>query len=412
MTPRDAPPLRDPETELAADELTTPRGLLWRARARYPDLYRHGRVHVAAGRQWQPPDLARVTREPRAAALAPERWLVLDVETTGLGARAGTYAFLVGLGWWEAGAFVVEQLLMRDPSDEPALLCAVAERFTGYDGLVTFNGKSFDAPLLATRFAMSRQAAPHAGLVHCDMLHAARRVTTRTERGGSRLAALEKHWLGVRRHADIAGCDVPEVYMDYLRTGSAAVLDSVLRHNRIDILSLALLTAEIARFLPRTLAALADPDGAPAERLAVARIFDAAGERGAAESLYEACLTRAASVAVRRGARQSLASSRKRRGDLLGACALWERMLEDEPDLVEPCEELAKVLEHRLAAPGRALERVAARLEGGGLGTEEREQLLHRRRRLERKVGNLRRPPLETPAAEGAPGRAVSQPCS
>jgi uncharacterized protein YprB with RNaseH-like and TPR domain len=412
MTPRDAPPLRDPETELTAGELTTPHGLVWWARARYPGLYRHGRVHVAAGRQWQPDDLARVAREPRAARLAPERWVVLDVETTGLGARAGTYAFLVGLGWWDADAFIVEQFLMRDPSDEPALLHAVAARFAGFAGLVSFNGKSFDAPLLSTRFAMARQPAPHTGLVHCDMLHAARRVTTREAHGGSRLAALEKQWLGVRRHADIAGRDVPDVYMDYLRTGSAAVLDGVLRHNRIDILSLSLLTAEIARFVPRTLAALADPGGVPAERLAVARIFDAAGDRDQAESLYEACLAPGAPLAVRQGARQALARSRKGQGDLAAACTLWESMLEDDPDLVEPCEELAKAFEHRLAAPGRALERVAARLAGAALGTSARQQLLHRRQRLERKVGNLRLAHLETPPADGALDRAASQPCS
>ncbi len=411
MTPRAAPPLHDPETELAADELATPHGLVWRARARYPDLYRHGGVYVAAGREWQPHDLARVTREPRAAGLAAERWLVLDVETTGLGARAGTYAFLVGLGWWEKDAFMVEQLLMRDPSDEPALLSAVTERLAGFAGLVTFNGKAFDAPLLATRFAMSRQPAPHAGLVHCDMLHAARRVTIEGERGGSRLAALEKRWLGVWRHADIAGRDVPDVYLDYLRTGNSVVLDGVLRHNRVDILSLALLTAEVARFPPRTLAALADPGGVAAERLAVARIYDAAGERDTAESLYEACLGAAAPLPVRRGAHQALAKSRKRRGDLLGACALWERMLEAEPDLVEPCEELAKALEHRLAAPGRALERVAARLEGAALGEGERQQLVHRQQRLERKVGNLRLAQLETAPAEGPLDPAASQPC-
>ena len=92
----------------------------------------------------------------------PEQWLFLDTETTGLAGGTGTYAFLVGLAWWEGGGLEVEQLFMRDYSEERSLLAALAERLAERPVLVTFNGKSFDWPLLETRYRMTRTIPPPA----------------------------------------------------------------------------------------------------------------------------------------------------------------------------------------------------------------------------------------------------------
>ena len=405
---RPAPPLADPETRLEAIEESTPHGVLWLARATYPDRYRHGRAQVASGRDFLPADLALVSRERAAAGVACDGWLVLDVESTGLGAHAGTIAFLVGIGAFTAHGFVVEQLLMRDPSDEPALLHALAARLERAPGLVTFNGKAFDLPLLSTRFAMARRSAPHARVVHCDLLHTARRLWARGA-GECRLGALERRFLGVRRGHDVAGRDVPDLYLDYLRGGSGAALDAVLRHNRADLLSLMLLTADAARFPRRARDGFAPGSDGARDRARAARLHADAGATAEARALYAACLGSDAPRDVRQSARAWLARTRVRGGDLAGACALWRQMLEEEPDLVEPVEALAKTFEHRLRDPARALAWVDERLAGARLVPAAAAALAHRRARLTRKLGGI--PPAGGPRlpGEGSESRLESQ---
>jgi hypothetical protein len=386
--PRPAPPLADPETLVTSGEERTPHGPLWVARATYPDRYRHGRAHLGRARDFAAADLALVTRERRAQAVAPGGWLALDVESTGLGARAGTYAFLVGVGMWVADDFVVEQLLMRDPSDEPALLHALTERLARAAGILTFNGKAFDLPLLATRCALAKRPAAHAALVHCDVLHAARRIW-RGGTGDCRLGALERRLLGLRRSHDVAGRDVPDLYLEYLRGGTANSIDAVLRHNRADLVSLALLAAEAARFLERA-RTTPPPDGEGAtDRLRAARLYADSGAELEAAALFATCLGPGAPRPTRQAARAWLARARARAGDAAGACALWQAMLAEEPDLVEPYQALAKTYEHRVRDPARALAWVDERLARAPLAATDAAELAHRRARLARKLGGM-----------------------
>jgi hypothetical protein len=180
--------------------------------------------------------------------------------------------------------------------------------------------------------------------------------------------------------------------LQYLRGGSGADLDPILAHNRADLLSLALLTAEAARFLPRVemdagdgrrrdLASLAD------EQLRAARICWQANELQRARALLERCLAGAATPAVRQAARTLLAQLHKRHGEWDPACQLWEAMAADDPALVDPVEELAKVSEHRRRDPLRALAWVDQRLAGPDLDAAARDALLHRRARLARRAG-------------------------
>src|SRR3984957_6514980 len=122
----------------------------------------------------------------------PRQWLFLDTETTGLMGGTGTYPFLVGVAWWDAGGLEVEQFFMREHSEEHALLVTLAERMAERRVLVTFNGKSFDWPLLETRFRMTRKIAPPIPRAHLDFLHPARNLW-RIRLGSVRLAELEKH---------------------------------------------------------------------------------------------------------------------------------------------------------------------------------------------------------------------------
>ena len=169
--------------------------------------------------------------------------ICLDTETTGLGTATGTYAFLVGLGWWEGEAFRQVQLLLPDQSDEPALLSELAALIPPEAWLVTYNGRGFDWPLLVTRYRMARRPPPlHAG--HLDLLPLVRRVF-RHRMADARLRSVEETLLGVARHRDVEGWEIPGRYLDFLRGGPADVLVDVARHNSEDVLSLARLIGHV-----------------------------------------------------------------------------------------------------------------------------------------------------------------------
>ncbi len=148
----------------------------------------------------------------------PAQWIFLDTETTGLAGGSGTYAFLVGLAWWEGGGLEVEQFFMRDYSEERSLLFALAERLAERRVLVTFNGKSFDWPLLETRYRMSRKIALPTLCTHLDFLHSARNLW-RLRLGSVRLSQLERHVLGWDRGADLMSDLIPRIYLDFVRGG-------------------------------------------------------------------------------------------------------------------------------------------------------------------------------------------------
>lgn len=174
-----------------------------------------------------------------------DRALFMDTETTGLSGGAGTLAFLTGLGWVENGRFIVEQYFLRDYSEEVHMLARIAERMRGRTHMVTFNGKSFDCPLLESRFTLMRMRGDWRELNQIDLLHPARRVwKLRLERCS--LGALEEHVLGVSRDIDIPGAEVPERYFHYLKTHDFAEMTEVIEHNRQDIVTLMLLMGRMA----------------------------------------------------------------------------------------------------------------------------------------------------------------------
>ena len=175
----------------------------------------------------------------------PERPLVLlDTETTGLGTGTGTLAFLVGVGTWEGHDFVTRQLLLPEQSDEDGYLAALAELIPADACLVSYNGRSFDWPLLMTRYRLhGRPPPPHAA--HLDLLPLARTLW-RHRLSDARLASVESAICGVRREHDLPGGLVPARYLDYLRSGHGGLLREVIEHNRQDVVSMALLLRVLA----------------------------------------------------------------------------------------------------------------------------------------------------------------------
>jgi hypothetical protein len=279
-----------------------------------------------------------------------QQWLFLDTETTGLAGGTGTYPFLVGLAWWEGGGLEVEQLFMREYSEERSLLAALAERLAERPVLVTFNGKSFDWPLLETRYRMTRTIPPPAPRAHLDFLHPARNLW-RPRLGSVRLSQLERHVLGWDRGADVMSELIPSIYLDFVRRGHADPLVPVFQHNQMDLRGLAGLSGRI-------LSLLSDREPTSRDGLelyGVSRICERRGELKRARKLYEQSIASVLPMETDRAARAALARLARRDGDLARARELWESTLGNSREGYEAYEQLAIYYEHEAREPRRAL---------------------------------------------------------
>ena len=223
----------------------------------------------------------------------------IDLETTGLSGGAGTVAFLVGCGYFDLGAFQVRQFLLTSFSAERALLAAVAELFGDANLIVSYNGKTFDVPVMETRWAFHRMRPPLEEVPHFDMLHPARRLwrsrSAAGDEGGCRLATLERLLLNMRRVGDVDGFEIPGRYFQFLRTADPCPLEPVLEHNRLDLVSLAAVTSRALRLTSGADTAIRDAT----EALAVGRVLERAGLLERAEACYQRAA--GASCAATRG---------------------------------------------------------------------------------------------------------------
>ena len=279
----------------------------------------------------------------------PDQWLFLDTETTGLSGGSGTYAFLIGIAWWESGGLEVEQFFMREYSEERALLLALKERIAEHPVLVTFNGKSFDWPLLETRYRMSRKVSLPSPRAHLDFLHPARNLW-RLRLGSVRLSELERYVLGWDRGADLMSGLIPQIYFDYLRGGPPEQLVPVLNHNQMDLRGLAALSSRILSLLSD--AENLGQDGL--ELFGVSRICEKRGEHKRARNLYEKSIASILPTETDRAARRSLARIAKRQGDFDLACELWKDAVGNSRHGYEAYEQLAIYYEHKARDPEQA----------------------------------------------------------
>ena len=169
--------------------------------------------------------------EPGLATADHRRTVFIDLETTGLSGGAGTVAFLVGCGFYDLGAFQVRQFLLTSYAAERALLSAVAEFFDDAELIVTYNGKTFDVPVMETRWLFHRMEMPLDGVPHFDALHTARRLwKSRTDdpaEGGCRLSTLERLLFDVRRVGDVGGFEIPSRFFQFMRSGDPRPLEPV-----------------------------------------------------------------------------------------------------------------------------------------------------------------------------------------
>jgi len=324
-------------------------------------------------------------------ASAP-RTVFIDLETTGLSGGAGTVAFLVGCGFFDLGAFQVRQFLLTSHAGERALLAAVAEFFEDADLIVTYNGKTFDVPVMETRWLFHRMDPPLDGVPHFDMLHPARRLWRHDEQG-CRLSTLERTLFDVRRLGDVPGMEIPSRFFRFVRSGDPCPLEPVLEHNRIDLVSLAAVTARATKLAREGHDACRDC----AEALALGRVF----EKVQLTARAEACFRRAAGAAnqgVRGEALYRLAVRLRRDRRFDEAAAMWRELLaltEGQSvrrgllgDLRQVAvEALAIHHEHRARDLAGARELALAALDEGSCRAED---LRYRVARLDRKLAKKR----------------------
>ncbi len=367
---------------LPGQEVTTPHGVIWCWRHRHIRGERHGAYALES---WLgiPSELYQrllgVNPGPRPA--------FLDTETTGLAGGAGTFAFLIGLGLWEDDGLTLDLVFLRTPEEEPAALAYVDQRLSSASALVTFNGLGFDLPILESRCLLNRVPASWRSLPHLDLLPVARTLW-RAALPSRRLGVLEETFLGVQRTVeDVPSWLIPQLYRDYLRWGHASLIQPVLYHNRMDVLSLVTLLACMGERLNRpeslTLSA--------AEWIGLGHLWAQAGERESAQKAWLRALEEDLSGEQTTALWRRLATERKQAEDWEGACAFWYAWAERDPWTTEPLVELAKYhewhtrnLDEAYMLTQRALER-AQRLPGGGAPLRTLSGLRQRLERLQRK---------------------------
>ena len=352
----------------------------------YPKDYLHGLQPLALTASLEV--VARWAHAPNFARMMPEALAFLDTETSGLAGGTGTYAFLVGVGRYEGDGFRLAQFFMRDPTEEPAMLLALEEFLAPCQALVTFNGKSFDAPLLNTRYTLQGWRSPLRDLEHVDLLHLARRLW-RDRMPSRTLGNLEVQILNTSRTAEeVPGWMIPEMYFDYVRTGDARPMKNVLYHNQIDVVSMAALLRHMAMLLTDP---LATPNVDISELAALARLYEELGEMDQAERFYCTCLERGMPESLFWDSLERLSFLYKRGDRYELAIPLWEKAARQ--GLLYAHEELAKYYEHIGHDPTQALEwtNIALTLlETPTHSTQERQtwqpELIHRQERLLRKL--------------------------
>jgi uncharacterized protein YprB with RNaseH-like and TPR domain len=311
--------------------------------------------------------------------------VVLDTETTGLAGGSGTAAFLIGIGFVDGDRFCVRQYFMRDYHEEGAQLRALSADLERFTSIVTFNGKMFDVPLLEARYALQRARFPLSDAPHLDLLYPARRLW-KARLPSCRLQSLEAALLRVQRNGDVPGEEIPGIYFDYVRRRDPRALARIFHHNRMDILSLAALSALACRWV-REQGWAEDPR----DIVSLGRVLERAQLYDRSEEEYRRVLDplpsggEDASGESRIFALLRLAARAKSEGAHDAAADLWREAA--DAGHPEALRELAMYYEHRRRDPRTALEiveRVIADI--AGVPSRLHEEWQRRRQRLMRKA--------------------------
>jgi uncharacterized protein YprB with RNaseH-like and TPR domain len=369
------------EEWLSGEEVTTSHGTHFETERLYERHRRHGSLDIGDLSEL-PADLFDAIADGAVPPCPPEKWAFLDTETTGLAGGSGTYAFLIGVGRITREGFRVRQFFMREHGEEPSLLISLADHLAQFDVLITYNGRTYDQPLLETRYRMSRFKPPFERLPHIDLLFGARRLW-KLRFDSCRLVDLENQILGVERQGDLPGEMIPYVYFEYLRTGEAFRLVPILHHNAMDILTLACL----AGIVPW---AFRSPERARlthgAELVGLGRWLRQAEQYDRALELFRRAVDLGLKDDLLFRTLWDIAALEKKRGCEDAALAVFTDLASSRnPFRVHALQELAKYYEHREKNYAMALE-----MTRNALVFEESEALRKREARLSKRAAPSR----------------------
>ena len=308
--------------------------------------------------------------------------LFLDTETTGLAGGTGTLPFLIGLGWFEGESFIIRQLFVRDFKEERAALSFLLHLLKTKRFLVTYNGKAFDIGLLSTRLIMNRLHDQLSVLPNLDLLHPSRRLLChRTD--NSRLGTLEEAILGLKREGDLPGYEIPQRYFNWLKSRDARFMVSVFEHNRLDIISMVVLTIHLTKTLNGH---HHDKYIDPYDLIAASRLLIDRGNISGALKILES-FVESDDKNIAHESRKLLSLIYKRADHWDMAVKLWNRMIADDPADFFTTEELSKWYEHKKRNFEKAHLLVNQALcQAQNMTTLERESLNHRLKRLRIKL--------------------------
>ncbi|MEE8120902.1 MAG: ribonuclease H-like domain-containing protein [Anaerolineales bacterium] len=339
------PPLEKARREVSGghpgEPQETPHGAAYIIETQYPGTHEHGSSPLSLLTPFESNSAAEIAADPSLEGLSLDGLVFLDTETTGLAGGAGTVAFLVGVGKFVEGELRLRQYFLRDLGEEQAMLHAIEADLESSAGFVTFNGRTFDVPILEMRFTLGlRKRFPLTEWPHLDLLYPARRLWRRAL-PDCRLNTIERQVLGVHRsEEDVPGELIPGLYLDYLRTGDSTDMERVIYHNAMDILSLVSLTVEVlGRHGTDALSNLS-----ASEALGVARWHQGAGRSGPAELAYRAAIESGDPIVRLEALRHHTAYLKRlgRRDQAVDGWELWHTLESDDP---RPCVELAMYYE-------------------------------------------------------------------
>lgn len=355
----------------------------------YPYGYQHGDVQFV-----EHVDSNTIHRAGRLSTPIEslKKLVFLDTETTGLSGGTGTLAFLIGVARFDENGLKLTQFLVDDPSNEPAMLLALANYGIDIEAVVTFNGKSFDMPLLKTRYLINRLPVPFNNWGHLDLLHLSRRIW-RQRLANRSLKDLEQEILHIPRSEDeVPGWMIPEIYFNYLRTGDATQIANVVYHNAMDIVSLAALYITITRMLDQDLfsSQLHELDV-----FAIGQVYENIGEIEKAIQVYDHCLKNKHLTA------QNNIEISSKLARLYKKLTCWDKSVSywiSNGNLgdIDSCIELAKYFEHEIKETKKALEwtiQAEIYLEKSGYSRYKKialkKDLSVRKCRLEKRINNV-----------------------
>jgi uncharacterized protein YprB with RNaseH-like and TPR domain len=370
------------EQLVKGEVISTPNGEAFRVKEYFPPDFRYGEMTLNEILNIPTYPAHLLTKDERLKELDFQKALFLDTETTGLSGGTGTFAFMVGLGFFHRDGFSILQFFMRDYSEEKASLSLINELLDSFQFLVTFNGKHYDIPLLETRFILCRMKTKIREMPNFDLLYPSRKIW-KGAYDNCRLVTLESQLLGMERGDDVPSEWIPQLYFEYVQTGDAQKITPVFYHNQMDILTMVALAGRIHLVYHDPLVARPRKG---VEHLALGRLFWEHGRPEKAIRCLEIALKRC-DEELTWSVMRWLSMAFKKTGQAEKALSIWEEMLtwpyrED----VTPYIELAKYHEHRRKDFEKAMAYVEQALaQTPSHQQREIEMLRHRRQRLEQK---------------------------